>query len=88
MIALGAHAEAFEVALHTEGVDRNGSPCQDLSIAGRVALHTEGVDRNLSAAALSAAALVALHTEGVDRNTNGRKSNENQVCRPPHGGRG
>ena len=57
------------VALHPEGVDRNGKALADsYSIAG-VALHPEGVDRNNTwKTDFTNQYNVALHPEGVDRN--------------------
>ena len=57
----------YEVALPTEGVDRNGGAA-GLSRASHVALPTEGVDRNLPRRPWRRGAAVALPTEGVDRN--------------------
>ena len=78
----------MEVALLTEGVDRNVQG-RGRTVHGLVALLTEGVDRNLCALDQLADQRVALLTEGVDRN--------DLIflfiaffCnrRPPHGGRG
>ena len=62
------HRDAWNVALHPEGVDRN----TDFVVHHHnrcVALHPEGVDRNVKKRRKAgAAAVVALHPEGVDRN--------------------
>ena len=59
-----------EVALLTEGVDRNANRANN-AILLKVALLTEGVDRNPVQVAAGAVAGVALLTEGVDRNVRG-----------------
>ena len=41
--------QASYVALHPEGVDRNGTLCS-VSVQCDVALHPEGVDRNIDCA--------------------------------------
>ena len=56
------------VALHPEGVDRNGSWYDSTVELMNVALHPEGVDRNKSGVAAYNMVGVALHPEGVDRN--------------------
>ena len=61
---------AWDVALHPEGVDRNGVFVPNGAFWSVVALHPEGVGRNLGAFAVQEAPMVALHPEGVDRNKN------------------
>ena len=57
-----------QVALHPEGVDRNGIGRPLVSVQKDVALHPEGVDRNRFLQASKSRCRVALHPEGVDRN--------------------
>ena len=77
-----------QVALLTEGVDRNESMLDAAIAAQEVALLTEGVDRNNLAAYKANNPDVALLTEGVDRNTPSRWRRTAADGRPPHGGRG
>ena len=46
MMMLSSDSHPFEVALLTEGVDRNENNYRHLILAAQVALLTEGVDRN------------------------------------------
>ena len=80
--------ELMEVALLTEGVDRNAMLPSSI-FSKIVALLMEGVDRNIIGviAALFALA-VALLAEGVDRNSMSPSLQTCTTCRPPHGGRG
>ena len=77
------------VALHTEGVDRNQMYTTPSGDVAAVALHTEGVDRNLQISGPQFHRVaVALHTEGVDRNEKLGVNAKAEIGRPPHGGRG
>ena len=76
------------VALHPEGVDRNGKTSYTIKRSDFVALHPEGVDRNEVVAKLLNEYKVALHPEGVDRNANAIAFIPNTPSRPPPGGRG
>ena len=68
MLYLCGFIVVVNVALRTEGVDRNWKMLRQDTLH-RVALRTEGVDRNAKLSfAVYADSLVALRTEGVDRN--------------------
>ena len=85
----GYQAAALEnVALLTEGVDRNAFWLQKTLPSGCVAFLTEGVDRNMTKRMGIRDGAVALLTEGVDRNTNVHRNIKRNKRRPPHGGRG
>ena len=60
--------ERKQVALLTEGVDRNSEVCKHRVIVAEVALLTEGVDRNAAGLQSNTGRTVALLAEGVDRN--------------------
>ena len=60
----------MQVALLTEGVDRNSVDQAAIIRMTTVALLTEGVDRNTYNGSQPYAQNVALLTEGVDRNCN------------------
>ena len=77
------------VALLTEGVDRNVLSCLVSSCTSEVALLTEGVDRNClatrsmsppSESPSSRRAWIEIHHWCQTKNED--------LCRPPHGGRG
>ena len=72
----------FTVALHPEGVDRNGKAVVLAHLPREVALHPEGVDRNMKNVENTWNAIVALHPEGVDRNAFDRTKLHNQEESP------
>ena len=78
----------INVALHTEGVDRNNSKYWLWDEAYESPSTRRAWIEIVRGRFGSQYASVALHTEGVDRNSKDVTDFVTSISRPPHGGRG